>query len=368
MYALKKMLLLLSSVIVIVGGLIVIRWQLQLSAQPEKQWSQQKMLHVYNYGSYIDPDLLTKFTKQTGYQVSYETYDSNESMMVKLKKGGSNYDLVFPSEPYVAKLAQENLLAPLDHQKIRGLENLDPMLLNHAFDPNNRYSLPYFWGTTGIMYNAKVFSKDEVDTWAKLWAPKMKDQVMLIDAPRESIGMGLQALGYSENDHDSAHIQAARQKLAALAPNVKAVLNDEIRAYVTSGEANVAVAYSGVADYAHALNPDIDYVIPKDGGSVWTDNISIPKNAQNKAGAYAFINFLLDPKNAAQNAEFVAYSSPNLAAKKYLSKEITSDKILYPQRSELAKVEHYENLTDKTVRDYSNNWLEAKMAMANGGK
>ncbi|MCT8388443.1 ABC transporter substrate-binding protein [Leuconostoc lactis] len=368
MYALKKMLLLLSSVIVIVGGLIVIRWQLQLSAQPEKQGSQQKMLHVYNYGSYIDPDLLTKFTKQTGYQVSYETYDSNESMMVKLKQGGSNYDLVFPSEPYVAKLAQENLLAPLDHQKIRGLENLDPMLLNHAFDPNNRYSLPYFWGTTGIMYNAKVFSKDEVDTWAKLWAPKMKDQVMLIDAPRESIGMGLQALGYSENDHDPAHIQAARQKLAALAPNVKAVLNDEIRAYVTSGEANVAVAYSGVADYAHALNPDIDYVIPKDGGSVWTDNISIPKNAQNKAGAYAFINFLLDPKNAAQNAEFVAYSSPNLAAKKYLSKEITSDKILYPQRSELAKVEHYENLTDKTVRDYSNNWLEAKMAMANGGK
>jgi len=365
---LKKMLLLLSSVIVIVGGLIVIRWQLQLSAQPEKQGSQQKMLHVYNYGSYIDPDLLTKFTKQTGYQVSYETYDSNESMMVKLKQGGSNYDLVFPSEPYVAKLAQENLLAPLDHQKIRGLENLDPMLLNHAFDPNNRYSLPYFWGTTGIMYNAKVFSKDEVDTWAKLWAPKMKDQVMLIDAPRESIGMGLQALGYSENDHDPAHIQAARQKLAALAPNVKAVLNDEIRAYVTSGEANVAVAYSGVADYAHALNPDIDYVIPKDGGSVWTDNISIPKNAQNKAGAYAFINFLLDPKNAAQNAEFVAYSSPNLAAKKYLSKEITSDKILYPQRSELAKVEHYENLTDKTVRDYSNNWLEAKMAMANGGK
>lgn len=364
----KKMLLLLSSVIVIVGGLIVIRWQLQLSAQPEKQGSQQKMLHVYNYGSYIDPDLLTKFTKQTGYQVSYETYDSNESMMVKLKQGGSNYDLVFPSEPYVAKLAQENLLAPLDHQKIRGLENLDPMLLNHAFDPNNRYSLPYFWGTTGIMYNAKVFSKDEVDTWAKLWAPKMKDQVMLIDAPRESIGMGLQALGYSENDHDPAHIQAARQKLAALAPNVKAVLNDEIRAYVTSGEANVAVAYSGVADYAHALNPDIDYVIPKDGGSVWTDNISIPKNAQNKAGAYAFINFLLDPKNAAQNAEFVAYSSPNLAAKKYLSKEITSDKILYPQRSELAKVEHYENLTDKTVRDYSNNWLEAKMAMANGGK
>lgn len=368
MYALKKMLLLLSSVIVILGGLIVIRWQLQLSAQPEKQGSQQKMLHVYNYGSYIDPDLLTKFTKQTGYQVSYETYDSNESMMVKLKQGGSNYDLVFPSEPYVAKLAQENLLAPLDHQKIRGLENLDPMLLNHAFDPNNRYSLPYFWGTTGIMYNAKVFSKDEVDTWAKLWAPKMKDQVMLIDAPRESIGMGLQALGYSENDHDPAHIQAARQKLAALAPNVKAVLNDEIRAYVTSGEANVAVAYSGVADYAHALNPDIDYVIPKDGGSVWTDNISIPKNAQNKAGAYAFINFLLDPKNAAQNAEFVAYSSPNLAAKKYLSKEITSDKILYPQRSELAKVEHYENLTDKTVRDYSNNWLEAKMAMANGGK
>lgn len=367
MYELKKMLLLMSSVVVIVGGLALLKQQL-LREQPGKQSRHQKILHIYNYGSYIDPDLLTQFTKQTGYQVSYETYDSNESMMVKLKQGGSNYDLVFPSEPFVTKLAQDQLLASLDPQKIRGLENLNPILLNQSFDPNNHYSLPYFWGTTGIMYNTKVFSKDEVDTWAKLWAPKMKDQVMLIDAPRESIGMGLQALGYSENDHDPAHIQAAREKLAALAPNVKAVLNDEIRAYVTSGEANVAVAYSGVADYAHAINPDIDYVIPKDGGSVWTDNMSIPKNAQNKAGAYAFINFLLDPKNAAQNAEYVAYSSPNLAAKKYLSKEITSDKILYPQRSKLAKVEHYENLTDKTVQDYSNNWLEAKMAMANGGK
>ncbi|GEB40729.1 spermidine/putrescine ABC transporter substrate-binding protein [Leuconostoc lactis] len=286
------MLLLMSSVVVIVGGLALLKQQL-LREQPGKQGRHQKMLHIYNYGSYIDPDLLTQFTKQTGYQVSYETYDSNESMMVKLKQGGSNYDLVFPSEPFVTKLAQDQLLASLDPQKIHGLENLNPILLNQSFDPNNHYSLPYFWGTTGIMYNTKVFSKDEVDTWAKLWAPKMKDQVMLIDAPRESIGMGLQALGYSENDHDPAHIQAAREKLAALAPNVKAVLNDEIRAYVTSGEANVAVAYSGVADYAHAINPDIDYVIPKDGGSVWTDNMSIPKMPRIRRGPMPLLIFYL---------------------------------------------------------------------------
>lgn len=368
MYELKKMFLLISAVVIILVGLCLVKWQFALSDQPQKQGNQHRVLHIYNYGSYIDPDLLTKFTAQTGYQVSYETYDSNESMMVKLQQGGSNYDLVFPSEPFVTKLAQDKLLAPLDHRKIHGLDNLDPMLLNQAFDPNNRYSLPYFWGTTGVMYNAKVFSKNDVDAWSKLWSPKMKDQVMLIDAPRESIGMGLQALGFSENDNRPAHIMAAKQKLAALSPNVKAVLNDEIRAYVTSGEANVAVAYSGVADYAHAINPDIDYVIPKDGGSVWTDNMSIPKNAQNKAGAYAFINFLLEPKNAAQNAEYVAYSSPNRAAKKYLPKAIQTDSILYPKTSDLANVEHYKNLSDHTVQDYSNSWLEAKMAMANGGK
>lgn len=121
-------------------------------------------------------------------------------MMVKLQQGGSNYDLVFPSEPFVTKLAQDQLLAPLDHHKIPGLSHLDPLLLNQKFDPHNHYSLPYFWGTTGIMYNDQYFSKDDVGTWQKLWAPKMKDQVMVIDAPRESMGMGLQALGYSEKD------------------------------------------------------------------------------------------------------------------------------------------------------------------------
>ena len=162
------MLLLMSSVVVILGGLALSSAGNCCVSNPRNRVVNRKCCISYNYGSYIDPDLLTQFTKQTGYQVSYETYDSNESMMVKLKQGGSNYDLVFPSEPFVTKLAQEKLLASLDHQKIRGLENLDPMLLNQSFDPNNHYSLPYFWGTTGIMYNTKVFSKDEVDTWAKL--------------------------------------------------------------------------------------------------------------------------------------------------------------------------------------------------------
>lgn len=363
----KKIFLLTGIILIIAAGLGLLKWQLMTSEQATTK-GQQRVVHIYNYGSYIDPALLTKFTQQTGYQVSYETYDSNESMMVKLQQGGSNYDLVFPSEPFVTKLAQDQLLAPLDHHKIHGLSHLDPLLVNQKFDPHNHYSLPYFWGTTGIMYNDQYFSKDDVATWQKLWAPKMKEQVMVIDAPRESMGMGLQALGYSENDANPAHIAAARQKLATLSPNVKAILNDEIRPYVNAGEANVAVAYSGVADYAHSLNPHIDYVIPKDGGSVWTDNMAIPKNAKNQAGAYAFINFLLDPKNAAQNAVYVAYSSPNLAAKKYLPNTITTDKILYPKRDTLKNIEHYQNLSDNTVAAYSDNWLAAKMAMANGGK
>lgn len=361
----KKVLLFSTSVLLIATGIII---SSRVHNTKEPVSATNKTLQIYNYGSYIDPELLTKFTKQTGYKITYETYDSNESMQIKLEHGGSNYDLVFPSEPFVTKLAQEKLLAPLDYSKIHGFNNLDPLLLNKKFDPHNKYSIPYFWGTTGIMYNQKVFTKNDVDRWAKLWTPKIKHQLMLIDAPRESMGLGLQALGYSENDRNQQHIIAAKQKLAQLGPNVKAILNDEIRTYVASGEANVAVAYSGVADFAHTINPNINYVIPKDGGSVWTDNMSIPNNAKNKTAAYAFINFLLEPKNAAKNAEYVAYSSPNLAARKYLPKAIINDEILYPKRSELKHLEHYEVLPTVTVQAYNDQWLEAKMALTQGGK
>jgi spermidine/putrescine transport system substrate-binding protein len=362
---LKKIVAFVISVLLVCVVLAVTKIKLAENNGIPHDNAHSKVLSVYNYGSYIDPDLLDKFTNETGYQVSYETYDSNESMMVKLEQGGSNYDLVFPSEPFVSKLAMKNLLEPLDYSKIKGIKNLDPLLLNKRFDPHNKYSLPYFWGTTGIMFNSKVYSETDVNMWSKLWDKKFKNQIMLIDAPRESIGMALQSIGYSENDSVTRHILQAKEQLAKLAPNVKAILNDEIRTYVVSGESNVAIAYSGIADYAHSENKNIQYVVPNRGGSIWTDNISIPKKAENKRAAYAFINFLLRPENAAKNAQYVAYSSPNLAAKKYLPKSVTSDPILYPKRSTIEKLEHYQVLSDKTTEAYSNAWLEAKLAIAN---
>lgn len=361
----KKIISFIFSVLLFCTILVIIKIILTENSKSMIQNSNSNILSVYNYGSYIDPELLTKFTKETGYQVNYETYDSNESMMVKLEQGGSNYDVVFPSEPFVSKLAMKKLLEPFDYSKIKGFNNLDPLLLNQKFDPHNKYSLPYFWGTTGIMFNSKVFQKSDFKTWSKLWNKKFENQIMLIDAPRESIGMALQSLGYSENDANKRHIAKAKKQLTRLGPNVKAILNDEIRSYVVSGESNVAVAYSGIADYAHAENKNIQYIVPSHGGSIWTDNISIPKSAKNKKAAYAFINFLLQPKNAAKNAEYVAYSSPNLTAKKYLPKSITSDQILYPKRSTLVNLEHYQVLSDHTTEKYNDAWLEAKLAIAN---
>lgn len=150
-----------------------------------------KVLNIYNWGDYIDPDLLKKFEKETGYKVNYETFDSNEAMFTKIQQGGTSYDIAIPSEYMIQKMMEEHLLKPLDHSKIKGLDNIDPRFLDLSFDPDNRYSIPYFWGTLGIVYNDKFFAEGEIKEWDDLWKPELKDSIMLIDGAREVIGLGL---------------------------------------------------------------------------------------------------------------------------------------------------------------------------------
>lgn len=318
-------------------------------------------LTIYNWGDYIDPDLLRKFEKESGYKVNYETFDSNEAMFTKIQQGGTAYDITIPSEYMIQKMMKEKMLLPIDHKKLEGLENIDERFLNLDFDPQNKYSIPYFWGTLGIIYNDKFIVKDEIKHWDDLWKPELKDNVMLIDGAREVLGLSLNSLGYSLNSKNNQELRAATDKLNKLTTNVKAIVADEIKMYMINEESAVAVTFSGEAAEMLASNEHLHYVIPAEGSNLWFDNIVIPKTAKNIKGSYDFINFMLRPENAAQNAEYIGYSTPNKIAEKLLPEEISSDEQFYPNDEVIKHLEVYEDLGAKYLGIYNDLFLEFKM-------
>lgn len=316
-------------------------------------------LTIFNWGEYIDPALITKFEKQTGYKVNYMTFDSNEAMYAKVKQGGTAYDIVVPSDYMIEKMAKEHLLMKLDHKKITGLNDDDPKLLNPAFDPDNQYSVPYFWGTLGIVYNDKTV-KNPPKVWNDIWSPAYKNSILLTDSVRDVMAMVLSKQGYSLNTTNKKELDIAYQDLLKLTPNVKAILGDEIMNYMVNNETPMAVVYSGQAAEMTSENSHLHYVIPE-RTNVWYDNLAIPKTAKNVKGAYAFINFMQEPKNAAQNAEWVGYSTPNMKAKALLPKAVRNDKEFYPDESVIKDDEAYKNLSPYWTGFYNDLYLEFKM-------
>lgn len=318
-------------------------------------------LTIYNWGDYIDPQLLSKFEKETGLKVNYETFDSNEAMYTKINQGGTAYDIAIPSEYMIDKMIEENMLLALDHKKIVGLENIDERFLDESFDPGNQYSIPYFWGTLGIVYNDKFVDEGQITQWSDLWKQEFKDSLMLIDSAREILGLSLNSLGYSLNSKDDQELQEAAEKLNLLTPNIKAIVADEIKMYMINEEAQVAVTFSGEAADMMWENEHLHYVIPSEASNLWFDNIVMPKTAKNVEGAYDFINFMLEPENAAQNAEYIGYSTPNKAALEIMDPEITSDEQFYPSDEVISHLEVYENLGSKYLGLYNDFFLEFKM-------
>ncbi|RLQ93209.1 ABC transporter substrate-binding protein [Falsibacillus albus] len=318
-------------------------------------------LTIYNWGDYIDPELIKEFEKETGMKVIYQTFDSNEAMMTKIEQGGTTYDLAVPSEYAIEKMKEENLLIPIDHSKLPNLKYINPKFMNLSFDPKNKYSVPYFWGTVGIVYNSEMLGGKKITSWNDLWDKNLKNQILLVDGAREVMGMGLNSLGYSLNDTNEQHLQQAKRKLDTLMPNVKAIVGDEIKMLLANEEAAVGVVWSGDAAEIMDENDKLDYVLPKEGTNLWFDNMVIPKTAKNVEGAHKFINFMLDPKHAAQNAEYVGYSTPNKKALAYLPKDISGDKRFYPTDKTTNKLEVYENLGKKMLAHYNELFLEFKM-------
>lgn len=318
-------------------------------------------LNVYNWGEYIDPDLIDKFEQETGIKVIYETFDSNEAMMMKVSQGGTAYDIAVPSEYTISKMNEEGLLIPLDHEKLPNLKHINENFMDLSFDPDNKYSVPYFWGTVGIVYNPKMLDGREFTSWNDLWDPELKNQILLVDGAREVIGMGLNSLHYSLNDTNKEHLQEAKAKLDELTPNIKAIIGDEIKLLIANEEAAIGVVWSGEAADIMWENEDLDYVVPEEGSNLWFDNMVIPSSAKNVDGAHQFINFMLDPENAAQNAEYVGYSTPNKSALEYLPAEITEDERFYPDEELTERLEVYDNLGKRMLAYYNELFLEFKM-------
>ncbi|WP_332650465.1 ABC transporter substrate-binding protein [Lysinibacillus sp. 54212] len=321
-------------------------------------------LTVFNWGEYIDPDLIKQFEKETGIKVIYETFDSNEAMLTKIQQGGSAYDIAAPSEYTVEMMIEDDMLIPLDHTKLPNLKNIDPYFLNLPFDPGNQYSIPYFWGTVGIVYNPSLIEEHlTFDSWEDLWDPSLKRKVFLVDGSREVIGMGLNSLGESLNAKDEALLKQATDKLIGLSPNVKAIIGDEITPLMINNEAAVALTWSGQAADMMWENEELDFAVPQEGSNLWFDNFVIPKTSKNVEGAHAFINFMLDAEVGAQNTDFVGYSSPNAAAWELLDPEVVEDERFYPDEELRENLEVYENLGLEWLGKYNEYFLQFKMSI-----
>ncbi|ETP68542.1 spermidine/putrescine ABC transporter substrate-binding protein [Planococcus glaciei] len=320
---------------------------------------------IYNWGEYIDPELITQFEEETNINVVYETFDSNEAMMTKIEQGGTSYDVAMPSEYAIEKMKENDLLIPIDQEKIPNLKNIDPYFLDLPFDPGNEYSIPYFWGTVGIAFNPTLLEGQTFESWDDLWDPSLEQEVIIVDGAREAIGMGLNSLGYSLNSRDASELREATDKLKTLGPNIKAVIGDEIVEMMRREEAAVALTWSGQAADMMFVNENIDFSVPEEGSNLWFDNMVIPKTSSNVDGAHAFINFMLDAEAAAQNTEYVGYSTPNQAAVALMDPEVTGDERFYPPEELRERLEVYENLGLEMLGIYNELFLEFKMDMEN---
>lgn len=352
----KRLKTLTYGILTIIGLLLI-----GLCVMSQSEATSKNTLTIYNWGDYIDPALIDKFERETGYKVHYETFDSNEAMFTKIKQGGTHYDLAIPSDYMIQKMKRRHLLRPLDKSKIHGLNNIDPQLLNQPFDPHNRYSVPYFFGTLGIVYNPEKLPSISIKHWNDLWNPQLKNQILLIDGAREVMGLSLNSLGYSVNSENKTQLHSAYQKLCRLTPNVKAIVADEMKTYMANGEANIAVTFSGEAREMMTKNAQLRYIVPSEGSNLWFDNMVIPKTVQNEEAAYAFINFMLEPKNAAQNAEYIGYATPNEKARALLPKRIRDNEAFYPKMNTMKHLEVYRDLGAYWLGVYNDYFLDFKM-------
>ncbi len=323
------------------------------------------VLNILNWGEYIDPELITIFEEETGVKVNYVEMTSNEEMLIKLRASDCVYDMCFPSDYIIEQLIADDMLLPLDYDKIPNAKNISQRMLDvtNGFDPGNKYSLPYMWGTVGILYNTKMVD-EEVTSWDILWNEKYAGQIWQYDSVRDAIAVSLLRLGYDINTRNEDEVNQAKDELIKQIPLLKGLGTDDIRTSMKNNKAALAVIYSGDAFDAASENEDLAYVVPQEGSNVWFDNVVIPKTAKNVEAALAFINFINDANLAARNTEYIYYSTPNQGALDILGEDFTDNEIFNPSDEVLARCNVFHDLGE-FVSVFNNAWSEFHSAMGN---
>ncbi len=324
--------------------------------------SKKEKLYVYNWGEYIDPEVLEAFEEEYDIEVVYSTFDSNEEMYAKLQSGTATYDVICPSDYMINRMAQEGLLQELNKDNLPNLENIgaEYMTSSQNFDPGNKYSVPYCWGTVGILYN-KTMVEGEITSWGVLFDETYKGQILMIDSVRDAYMVALTYLGYSQNTTNRDEIQEATELLHSQSSLVQAYVVDQVRDKMVGNEAAIGVIYSGEAIYTQRSNSDLVYVVPEEGSNVWIDSWVIPKDAKNVSAAEKWIDYMCRPEVALKNFDYITYSTPNAAAKELITDEdIKNSLIAFPDEATLARCETFQYLGEENERYYLDEWAKVK--------
>ncbi|MBR3290171.1 MAG: spermidine/putrescine ABC transporter substrate-binding protein [Clostridia bacterium] len=322
-------------------------------------------LNVYNWGEYIDDELLDvnkAFTYLTGIEVNYQTFDNNESMYALLSSGAADYDVVFPSDYMAGKMISEGMCAKLNFDNIPNYEYIDEQYKNLPYDPNNEYTVPYTWGTVGIFYNSNYVTDEEAQQgWDVLWNEKFKGKILMFDNPRDAFAIALQKLGYSINTVNPDEWQAAFDLLKEQKPLLKQYVNDEIYDLMTEEEAYIAPYYAGdctIMIYGDSGNEAIKFYIPEDGTNFFVDCMCVRSTTKHQAEAEAYINFLCRTEVAKANAEYIGYSTPHKEARKQLDPEIGENPYFYPSQEIMDKTEMFLTLPEDINKLQSDLWVQ----------
>ena len=328
-------------------------------------------INVYNWGQYIADgsdgyiDVIAEFEKAyPNIKVNYMTFDSNESMYTKLVAGGSTFDIIIPSDYMVEKLISEDRLEPLNFDNIPNFEYIDEQFRDPLYDPGSIYSVPYTWGSVGIIYNSAYVDEEDVaeQSWNLLWNEKYKGKILMFDNPRDAFAIAELSLGYSLNTEDTAELDAAAEKLRAQKPVVQAYVMDQVFQKMQREEAWIAPYYAGDFFTMQEENENLEFYHPKEGFNIFVDAVCIPKGAEHKTEAEIFINFLLEPEICAGNLEYIGYSSPETASLEFMDPEVVEDPITYPDAETRAKGESFKALSIEATQYMNALWLTVKTA------
>ena len=323
--------------------------------------SAEEVVNVYNWYDYMDESVFDMFTAETGIKVNTMYFTTNEDMMVQVRVSPGAYDLVFPSDYCVERMIAENLLAEIDFDNVPNAKYTSEWLLKPDYDSDDKYSIPFMWGTVGILYNTTMVD-EPVDSWSILWNDKYANNIFMMDSLRDTMGITLKYLGYSLNTRDPKQLKEATDLLIKQKPLVKAYGVDEIKDKMINNEAALAVMWSGDALYAMEGNENLAYAVPKEGSNIWVDPMVIPATAKNKENAEKLIDFLCRPEIARMNCEYIWYSSPNTGAIELMGEDYTENKTINPDADVVERCEWFHDIPDNFLTVYNALWSQVKNA------